>query len=194
MQGTTGLILNIRQNKTGLLGASLAAMFCVALALVITYGLKKHESVQHEKQLEQLKHYHVYLRKKVSDLNALPSKQFYIGNFNLTLFDAVQDVQNDFFDSVDIKPNNQQIAIRIAIPENIADSEIPDFISFQALNYILILNKFIPKNNFLRIDFIGFRRGAYTNEMLQTYDFKGLSSSEVKGYDIKAINSFLIKN
>lgn len=139
-------------------------------------------------------HFHVYLREKVSDIQPLSAHQKFIGNFNLTLFDAIQDVQNDFFDSVQIDGRKQQVIIRLVIPEDIKDREVVEYIDFQALNYVLILNRLIPNNSLSTIKFVAFRRGIYTSEIEQVYDFTAITKSKIANYNADEISKYIMKN
>lgn len=174
---------------------ALTILAAVALILVVFgFYLKHQNNLKREEVLAKQIHFHVYLREKVSDIQPLSDHQQFIGNFNLTLFDAIQDVQNDFFDSVQIDGRKQQVAIRLVIPEDIKDREVVEYIDFQALNYVLILNRLIPNNSLSTIKFVAFRRGIYTSEIEQVYDFTAITKSKIASYNADEISKYIIKN
>lgn len=174
---------------------ALTILAAVALILVVFgFYLKHQNNLKREEVLVKQIHFHVYLREKVSDIQPLSDHQQFIGNFNLTLFDAIQDVQNDFFDSVQIDGRKQQVAIRLVIPEDIKDREVVEYIDFQALNYVLILNRLIPNNSLSTIKFVAFRRGIYTSEIEQVYDFTAITKSKIANYNADEISKYIIKN
>lgn len=166
----------------------------VVILIIFGFYLKHQNNLKREEVLAKQIHFHVYLREKVSNIQPLSAHQQFIGNFNLTLFDAIQDVQNDFFDSVQIDGRNQQVVIRLVIPEDIKDREVVEYIDFQALNYVLILNKLLPNNSLSTIKFVAFRRGIYTSEIEQVYDFTAITKSKLANYNADEISKYIIKN
>lgn len=189
------IALKFVQSNTRHQYIALSLLAAVTLILVFSgFYLKHLNNLKREEVLAKQIHFHVYLREKVSDIQPLSAHQKFIGNFNLTLFDAIQDVQNDFFDSVQIDGRKQQVIIRLVIPEDIKDREVVEYIDFQALNYVLILNRLIPNNSLSTIKFVAFRRGIYTSEIEQVYDFTAITKSKIANYNADEISKYIMKN
>lgn len=168
---------------------------CILLLFLLIFGA--HQWRLHSEKtseiLQKQKHFHVYLRQKVSELDPLPNNQMFIGEFNLTLYDSLLKIQNDFFDSVKINGFKKEVEIRLVIPPDIKDWEVNEYIDYQALNYILILNKLLPNNNFMTIRFVAFRRDVFSTEKHMVYDFKGITESDIDSYQAFKIRKYVVK-
>ena len=167
---------------------------CILFVFLVILGAYQWwlHSEKTSEMLQKQKHFHVYLRQKVSELDPLPNNQKFIGDFNLTLYDSLLNIQNDFFDSVQINGFKKEVEIRLVIPPDIKEREVNEYIDYQALNYILILNKLLPNNNFTTIRFVVFRRGVFTTEKYRVYDFKGITESELETYEAFKIRKYVV--
>lgn len=142
----------------------------------------RNKDLQHKQA-----YFHLYLHEKVSEIEPLDSNQTYLGTLNLTLFDALLSIQNDFFDTVSTNEMNGEVLIRVAIPENVKDIDVQEYMDYQALNYALVIHKLLPNNEYKTIQLNAFRKGAYDREFLSKFSFNGLLGLKKSNYDNKKI-------
>ena len=165
----------------------------LVILLIVIFGVfivnkKLHQLELRDKEIRYKQAYfHLYLHEKVSEIKPLELNQVFLGALNLTLFDALLRIQNDFFDTVQVDTLNHQVFIRVSIPEGVKDTDVQEYINYQALNYVLVLNKLLPDNSFKTIRLNAFRRGAYGSEFQSDFAFQGLLSLQKSSYNNQKI-------
>lgn len=169
-------------------------LLSLALTLVLVFILLNSRlnliEINSKSAIRKQNYFHLYLREKVSEIRPLEGESIYLGGVNLTLHDALLRIQNDYYDSILVDHSGEYVSVRIAIPDNVEDKDIQEYINYQSLNYVLVLSKLLPENRFKVIGLNAFRRGDYSNEFHDQYEFRGLLSLRTSTYNNYKISNY----
>ena len=160
-------------------------LISLAVIMLVSFGyieIKSNFATKENNtdQVQKIEKFHLGLRQTTGSLSPLPHDRMKVSAVDIMLYDAIKNVQNQYFDMVLTNNITKDVIIDIWVPDDVLDADLSEFKDYQALNYAHILSELTP-NQYLILNMRYKRMGVLSQtQYLRKYKLQ----------ELKAINAY----